>query len=86
MPNDNLVQLIKRIAVNAVEASKPCNTFTGKVKSVTPLEISVGQKMVLDNDFLTLTSTAKEKITEGSNVLMLRQAGGQRYIVVDTLG
>lgn len=85
MPNENLIQLIKRIAVSAVEASKPCNTFTGKVRSISPLEISVGQKMVLDDDFLSLTSTAKEKIQKGSNVLMIRQAGGQKYIVVDTL-
>ncbi|MEY8428423.1 DUF2577 family protein [Lachnospiraceae bacterium 46-15] len=85
MPNDSLIQLIKRIAVSAVEASKPCNTFTGKVMEVSPLEISIGQKIILDDEFITLTSTVKEKIKRGSNVLMIRQAGGQRYIVVDTL-
>ena len=72
--------------MNAVEASKPCNAVTGKVQSTSPLKISIGQKMVLDKDFLALTDTAKGKIKEGANVLMLRQAGGQRYIVVDILG
>lgn len=85
MSNDSLIQLIKRIAVSAVEASKPCNTFTGKVRDVSPLEVSIGQKMVLDDEFITLTSTAREKIKKGSNVLMLRQAGGQKYVIIDTL-
>jgi hypothetical protein len=69
VPNDSLIQLIKRIAVSAVEASKPCNTFTGKVRDISPLEVSIGQKMVLDDEFITLTSTAREKIKKGSNVL-----------------
>jgi hypothetical protein len=85
VPNDSLIQLIKRIAVSAVEASKPCNTFTGKVRDISPLEVSIGQKMVLDDEFITLTSTAREKIKKGSNVLMLRQAGGQKYVIIDTL-
>ena len=85
MPNDSMIQLIKRIAVSAVEASKPCNTFTGKVRDISPLVVSIGQKMVLDDEFITLTSTAREKIKKGSNVLMLRQAGGQKYVIIDTL-
>lgn len=85
MPNENLVQLIKRIAVSAVEASKPCNTFVGKVQSVSPLTVSVGQKMVVDSDFLSLTATAKERMEEGAKVLMIRQAGGQKYTIIDTL-
>ena len=49
------------------------------------MEVSIGQKMVLDDEFITLTSTAREKIKKGSNVLMLRQAGGQKYVIIDTL-
>lgn len=85
MPNENLVQLIKRIAVDAVNTSKPCNTVTGKVQSVSPLSISIGQKIILDEDFLDVTSNAEEKMKTGSRVLLIRQAGGQRYVVVDTL-
>lgn len=85
MPNDNLVTLIKRIAIDAINASKPCNTVVGKVQTTSPISISVGQKLVLDEDFLDVTSIANENMKEGSKVLMIRQAGGQHYVVIDTL-
>lgn len=85
MPNENLVQLIKRIAIDAVNTSKPCNTVVGKVQSVSPLSVSIGQKIILDEDFLDITSNAEEKMKTGSRVLLIRQAGGQRYVVIDTL-
>lgn len=81
----NLLALIKRAAMEAFEASKPCTTCTGQVKEVLPLRISLDQKKVLDGDFLDVTSTAKEKIKKGSSVLLIRQAGGQKYSVIDTL-
>lgn len=85
MPNENLVQLIKRIAIDAVNASKPCNTVVGKIQSVSPLSVSIGQKIILDEDFLDITSNAEEKMKTGSRVLLIRQAGGQRYVIIDTL-
>lgn len=81
----NLLTLIKRAAMEAFEASKPCTTCTGQVKEVSPLRIGLDQKKVLDEDFLDVTSTAKEKIKKGSSVLLIRQAGGQKYSVIDTL-
>lgn len=85
MGNDNLLTLIKRAAMDAFEASKPCTTQIGTVKKLSPLEISIGQKIVLDIDFLDITTTASEKMKKGSKVLMIRQAGGQKYSVIDTL-
>ena len=85
MPNENLVQLIKKIALDAVNTSKPCNTIVGKVQKLSPINVSVGQKIILDEDFLDVTSTAKENMREGSRVLIIRQAGGQRYVVIDVL-
>lgn len=85
MANSNLVQLIKRIAVEAVNASKPCDTLLGNVKSEKPLEIAVSQKMVLDEDFLVVSDTAKEKMEKGATVIMLRSLGGQQYVVLDTI-
>ncbi len=85
MPNENLVQLIKKIALDAFTASKPCNVILGRVQKLSPINISVSQKIILDEDFLDITSTAKKNMKEGSRVLMIRQAGGQRYVVIDTL-
>lgn len=84
MASDLLV-LIKRAAVEAIAASKPCTTDTGKIESISPLKVSIGQKLVLDSDFLDVTSTAKENMQKGSKVLLIRQAGGQKYSIIDTL-
>lgn len=85
MPNDSLITLIKRAAIEAVSASKPCDTNVGKVTSLSPLTIAVGQKIVLSSAFLDVTTTAAERMKSGSRVLLIRQSGGQKYTVVDTL-
>ena len=85
MADTNLVQLIKRIALDAFNASKPCTTIIGKVKSVSPIKIKCGDKILLDKDFLDITTTASERLTKGAKVVMIRQAGGQKYTVIDTL-
>lgn len=56
MANANeLVQSMKRAAVDAVEATKPVNVYFGEVRSVSPLTINVEQKMILGEGQLILT-------------------------------
>lgn len=103
----NLVQVIKKAAVEAVEASKPAKFVYGTVKKIAPLEIALEQKVTLTSEFLTLSSkvkdytvdvtietelsTEKGKITVhnslkvGDKVIMLRDAGGQNFYVMDRL-
>lgn len=85
MANTSLVQLIKRISIDAVNASKPCNVMVGNIKSVSPLKISIGQQLLVDNDFLIVGDTAKEHLAVDKTVILIRQAGGQRFLVVDTI-
>lgn len=49
-----LVDEIKRLAVSAVDAGKPCGVFFGTVKSTSPLEISIEQKLTLGGEQLIL--------------------------------
>lgn len=51
----DLNRLIKRSAVEAVEAGKPVNIVFGKVTSASPLKILVDQKMTLGAAQLVLT-------------------------------
>ena len=83
--NSNLIQLIKRIALEAVIASKPCDVQLGNVKSVSPLNIAISQKMVLDEDFLIISDTVKEKIKKDATVIVIRHLGGQQFVVIDTV-
>ena len=52
---DDLVKLIKRSAVEAVNASKPANMIFGEVVSASPLKIKIDQKLILTSAQLVLS-------------------------------
>ena len=52
---DDLLKLIKKTSVEAVNASKPANMVFGKVISVTPLKIKIDQKLILTSAQLVLS-------------------------------
>lgn len=70
MPDANeLVNTLKRAAVEAVEAKKPVNVYFGEVVSASPLKINVEQKMILGEKQLILARNVtdfKTKITAGN--------------------
>lgn len=53
--SNDLVKLIKRAAIDAVNASKPCNLVFGTVTSISPLQINVEQKMTLTSAQIVLS-------------------------------
>ncbi len=81
----SLTQLIKRCSMEAFKASKPCDVMVGKVRTKSPLTISVGQQLVLDEDFLIICDTARSKLEKNKTVALIRQSGGQRFLVIDTI-
>lgn len=56
----DMVEAMKRIAVNAVNASNPTSLRFGKVISTSPLKIQIDQKMTLTKEFLILTRNVKD--------------------------
>lgn len=67
MPNANdLVNAMKRAALDAVESSNPVAIYFGEVKTVSPLTINVEQKMTLGEKQLILSRNVtdfKTKVT-----------------------
>ena len=59
-----LVKKMQTVAVNAVGASKPVNVCFGDVLSVSPLQIDVEQKMILDDTQLILSRNVTDYVTE----------------------
>lgn len=49
---DNLTALIKRAAMEAVEAGKPTKVVYGQVYSKSPLKVKVSEKLILTSDVL----------------------------------
>ncbi len=60
----DLVQIIKRAAIDAVEQRKPCDVLFGTVQSVAPLSIFVEMGMVLEADELILGEHLTDYQTE----------------------
>lgn len=132
----DIVEVMKKAGLDAVEASKPVNVFFGNVVSVNPLKINVEQKMTLESPQLVLarnvtthtiqmtvdhwteiedehthavhdtytgggssdptthnhaykgkkTFTVHNGLVVGDKVILIREQGGQRFIVIDRLG
>lgn len=71
-----LLKLIKKSALEAVEASKPMNFFYGKVTGVGPLVIDVEQKIKLKESHLILSRNVTDYETEVSVDTVTDQALG----------
>lgn len=113
--SNQLVRVIKKVALASVEASKPCDISYGIVESSSPIEIrlSNNEEIVLGERQLILTeavsdhsvSVVLDHSTEeallhthqiegaktiiikyglrvGDEVIMVRESGGQRFVVV----
>ena len=81
----DLYSLIKQAAVQAVEASDPVALVIGSVVTKEPLMVSINQRFTLDEAFLILPRRLKEEINAGDGVVLLREQGGQRYLILDVL-
>lgn len=51
MSSGNLVQLIKKIAMDAVRAAKMCDYVTGVVTSKDPLKVKITNSFEIGEDF-----------------------------------
>ena len=75
----NLVELIKKIALDVVEESCPTQVEVGKVIGVKPLKVLIDPKKILDEDFLTYSNMV---FSEGETLILIRLKGGQKYLVL----
>ncbi len=84
MNNPNFVQLIRKIADEVIEYKKPSEYYIAIVTSLNPMKIKIGRKLVIEEDFITMTETASsKKLQKGNKVAVIRKWGGQHYLIVD---
>ena len=62
----NLVEVIKKVALEAVSASNPTSLVIGKVTNISPLQITIEQRLTLDEDFLILTKNVTDHYVDMS--------------------
>ena len=95
-----LIAMIKKAAIDAVNASGPMKVVFGRVVNTAPLQISIEQKLTLDAGQLVVpkaltnhearigdeTYTIFNALCKDDEVILLQMQGGQRYIVIDRVG
>lgn len=60
------VEVVKKAAVEAVEAAKPVQLLFGQVVSINPLKIAVDQKVVLTEKMLLLCQSVTDFTTDAT--------------------
>ncbi len=57
---NNLLEAVKKAAINAVKAQKLVSVYYGVVLSISPLKVKIDQKMILTSAQLLLTDTVQD--------------------------
>jgi hypothetical protein len=80
----SMIEMVKRIAIAAVESRNPVNVLLGTVETASPLEIQIHQKLKLTKEFLIVTQTVSNAtLVKGDKLVLLRVQGGQQFVVLD---
>lgn len=78
--SSGIIETIQKTAIAAFEATNPVKLLFGKVISVDPVKIQVGEYLTLTREFLVINGT----VEENDNVTLIRCQGGQKYVVLGT--
>ncbi len=76
------LQLVKKAAVDAIEARKPCDVMFAKVESTEPVTVRLENSLLLPDDLLVFVDDVNRKLSVGCRVILLRKSGGQQYVVL----
>ena len=77
----DILEIVKRAALDSVEQNAPAAVMAGKVVSSDPFQIQVEQKLILAKEHLIKLESAGT-LSKGMQVLLLRKQGGQKYIIL----
>lgn len=78
-----LTPILQEIASNAVKGDKPVAVVFGTVTNTSPLSVKISDLLELPSATLIQTSVVKNQLASGDSVILLRQQGGQKYIILD---
>ena len=82
----NMIQIIKKAAIEAVENSKPVKIYYGTVLDDST-SVKIDQKFTITKDFIVISNRMKEEgLSSGDKVILLQEQGGQKFIILDKVG
>ena len=82
---NQFVEVIKQVAVNAIESRKPVNVVYGTVISTSPFQVRLSQKEVYGAEFF-IAAAGHEPYAAGDRLILIRVQGGQEYLIFGKKG
>lgn len=79
------VEIMKQVAVAAVEAGKPVSVLFGTVACLDPLEIQLAPQQSYTKEFF-LALEPVPAFEEGDRLVLLRLQGGQQFLILGKEG
>ncbi len=79
------LQLVKKAAIDAIEARKPCDVMFATVESTQPVVVKLENALPLPDELLVFIDDVKQKLSVGCRVILLRKSGGQKYVVLGVM-
>lgn len=81
------IDVMKKVALNAVETTKPVEVCYGTVQSKNPFQVRLSQKQILGKgSFIVKNGDTTQSFEEGDILILFRIQGGQQYLIYDKKG
>lgn len=76
----NLIDTIKKVSLEVMQ-EQALQVMFGKVESVEPLVVKIGNRLTLTKEFLVLDTP----VDKGEHVIVIRYSTGNKYLVLSTI-
>jgi 3D (Asp-Asp-Asp) domain-containing protein len=76
----DLIKTIKEVGVAAIK-EHALQILFGKVESLNPLKVKIGDKLTLTEEFIVLDSP----VDDGEDVIIIKYSTGSKYLVLSTV-
>lgn len=81
----NFSEIIKKSVLQVINAIRFTEICIGDVIEEDPLKIKIEEKLFLSDNEIIKTSSFSGLIKKGTRLLFIREGGGQRYFLIDTI-
>lgn len=78
----NMIEIIKKAAIDAVEQTKPLEIMYATVEGIDPIRIKINQKLMLGPPHVARLYHTDDLKT-GDIVAVLRYQSGQKFLILD---
>lgn len=81
----NFIEIIKGVVLQVINNLRFTEVFIGEVIDENNLKIKLNDKIILTENQIIRTLNFNNKIKIGTKILILREQGGQRYYLINTI-